>query len=380
MKKVLFMIEHLKGGGAERVICELSKELSKNFDVTLLIFEDRGTTYKHCNKVININIPGNSNFIKKIINFYKRYKIVRSIKKKEQFDACISFINTANLVNVFTGGKNVICSIRTVMSNVIRNRVSIKLWSVILNRADIVVSLSNYVKQDLIDNFNICENKIITIYNPCSKAKSRAFEKQLEPGRLPIFISVGRCVEAKGQWHLLKSFSLLLRSGVNARLIILGEGPLLDELKNLAIKLNIDKSVDFKGFVENPYQWYETADIFVMPSVWEGFGNAIVEAMSCSLPVICTCCSGGPREIINPNNESESLFCKYGILTEPFPKKEGVNLDPFYITKEEKMLCKCMELMLESENMAKYSKMSLVRAKDFSISSIASHWEHLINY
>ncbi len=373
------MIEHLKGGGAERVICELSKELSKNFDVTLLIFEDRGTTYKHCNKVININIPGNSNFIKKIINFYKRYKIVRSIKKKEQFDACISFINTANLVNVFTGGKNVICSIRTVMSNVIRNRVSIKLWSVILNRADIVVSLSNYVKQDLIDNFNICENKIITIYNPCSKAKSRAFEKQLEPGRLPIFISVGRCVEAKGQWHLLKSFSLLLRSGVKARLIILGEGPLLDELKNLAIKLNIDKSVDFKGFVKNPYQWYETADIFVMPSVWEGFGNAIVEAMSCSLPVICTCCSGGPREIINPNNESESLFCKYGILTEPFPK-EGVNLDPSYITKEEKMLCKCMELMLESENMAKYSKMSLVRAKDFSISSIASQWEHLINY
>ena len=119
-KKILLLIEHLNGGGAERIICELSKlfEQEKDYEVVLAIFEDKGTSYEHCGQLINLNIPGTNNKIRKIVNLIKRIKAVKKIKKDKQISACISFMSNANMVNVFykTSTTKTITSVRTVLS------------------------------------------------------------------------------------------------------------------------------------------------------------------------------------------------------------------------------------------------------------------------
>ena len=82
----------------------------------------------------------------------------------------------------------------------------------------------------------------------------------------------------------------------------------LSDLKLLVDKLGIKNKVDFVGFVNNPFSYFFRADVFVLSSIFEGFPNVLVQAMSCGLQVISTNCPGGSREILSDG--------KYGYLTE----------------------------------------------------------------
>ena len=84
-----------------------------------------------------------------------------------------------------------------------------------------------------------------------------------------------------------------------AKLVILGDGPLKVELEELAINLCISNKVLFLGYCDNPWQWYAGADAFLLPSRWEGMPNVALEALACGTPVIATAESGGIMEIKN---------------------------------------------------------------------------------
>ena len=94
-----------------------------------------------------------------------------------------------------------------------------------------------------------------------------------------------------------------------SRLMLLGAGPMLDELRGLATSLGIAEHVSFEGFVPNPLPYMRAADAFVLSSRSEGFGNVLVEAMGCGTPVISTDCPHGPAEILANG--------RYGILVPP---------------------------------------------------------------
>src|SRR5699024_2024023 len=102
-------------------------------------------------------------------------------------------------------------------------------------------------------------------------------------------ISAGRLVEQKDYKTLLKAFQLISQR-INSRLVILGKGPLENELKLLAKELDIQKKVSFLGFQSNPYKYMKKANVFILSSKWEGFGHVIVEAMAVGTPVISTDC------------------------------------------------------------------------------------------
>jgi glycosyltransferase involved in cell wall biosynthesis len=109
-------------------------------------------------------------------------------------------------------------------------------------------------------------------------------------------ISVGRLSRVKDHACLLRAFALL--PGKGDRLLILGEGKQRRELEALAKQLGVADRVDFPGHASNPFAHVARADLFVLSSRFEGFGNALLEALIVGTPAVSTDCPSGPREIL----------------------------------------------------------------------------------
>lgn len=131
--------------------------------------------------------------------------------------------------------------------------------------------------------------------------------------RPPVFASLGRMVPKKGFDLLLTAFASLLSSGVDARLLLGGEGPERARLQELAKDLGIADQVSFPGWVDDVPEFLAQGDVFVLPSRDEPFGIAVLEAMASGLPIIATK-TKGPLEILDdttsrlvPTDEAEPL-------------------------------------------------------------------------
>jgi glycosyltransferase involved in cell wall biosynthesis len=111
-------------------------------------------------------------------------------------------------------------------------------------------------------------------------------------------ITVGTLKDQKNQALLIRSFARL-RKWRAAKLMIVGAGPLEEELKRLAASLDVAEHVIFVGFAAQPWGHYLSADLFVLTSDYEGYPNVLVEAMRCGLAVVSTDCESGPREILD---------------------------------------------------------------------------------
>ena len=111
-------------------------------------------------------------------------------------------------------------------------------------------------------------------------------------------ITVGTLKQQKNHALLIRSFARL-RERRAAKLMIVGAGPLEDELKGLVVSLGVTDHVIFAGFIAQPWANYLSADLFVLSSDYEGYPNVLVEAMRCGLAVVSTDCESGPREILD---------------------------------------------------------------------------------
>ena len=169
--------------------------------------------------------------------------------------------------------------------------------------ADAAVAVSHGVASELGRLSGMSHNRIHTIYNPV--VSSDLLRKAREPldhpwlnGRgPPVVLAIGRLHKQKDFATLLAAFAIVHRQRT-ARLIVLGRGPLLANLRSLAHKLRIAKDVEFPGFVENPYAFLARASLFVLSSRHEGLPNVLIEAMACGCPIVSTNCPFGPDEIL----------------------------------------------------------------------------------
>jgi glycosyltransferase involved in cell wall biosynthesis len=114
---------------------------------------------------------------------------------------------------------------------------------------------------------------------------------------VPLLMSVGRLTEAKDYPTLIRAFARV-REQIDARLLILGEGDSRDEIKTLIRDSGVGGDIGLLGHVRNPLPWMKAANVFVMTSKREGFGNVLVEAMAMGTPVVSTDCPHGPGEIL----------------------------------------------------------------------------------
>lgn len=169
------------------------------------------------------------------------------------------------------------------------------------NRADRVLTISNCLGTSLAKRFAIPAENVATIYNAVDLATIRrraAASVSVDwPVDKPYIVSIGRLEHQKGHDVLLQAYALA-DARHEMQLVILGEGSELDALRAQAADLGIADGVHFAGFRDNPWAYAAGAEMFVLASRWEGFGNAVIEAMACRLPVIVTDCDFGPREIV----------------------------------------------------------------------------------
>lgn len=128
-----------------------------------------------------------------------------------------------------------------------------------------------------------------------------ASERQAVPyqrkGNEILIGTAGRLTEQKGQKYLLEAVSVLVAKGHNVRILLAGTGPLEDDLKQQAETLKLGESIQFLGFVKEMEGFLKGLDFFVLPSLWEGFGYAIVEAMAAQKAVVAFRLSSNPEII-----------------------------------------------------------------------------------
>lgn len=318
-KKIMFVISTLGGGGAERVASNLLSELSRK-DLRLMLvlfnnsFEENIYDLPNTVKVRHIGIKPLGNIIYAGAKFVYIITRLAKIIRDEKPDSILCFMDYANIIgilsNIIAGSKaRIIISVHTSPSLHFRryardffSRIVAVLMKLLYNSAASVIAVSEWIGNDLVDNFNIDRAKVVTIYNPVDlKNIERLAAQELDhpwySEDIPVIITAGRLSKEKGMEHLLKAFTIA-RKKCMLRLVILGAGAEERALRNLSRSLGIDEDVAFLGFMNNPYQYMKRSALYVLPSLYEGFPNVIVEAMACGLPVISTMYNPGSNEII----------------------------------------------------------------------------------
>jgi glycosyltransferase involved in cell wall biosynthesis len=169
--------------------------------------------------------------------------------------------------------------------------------------ADQVVAVSNAAARDLEQQLRLPPSSVTTIYNPVVSPhihKSRQEPLQhpfVENRSEPLILAAGRLSEQKDYPTLIQAFAQV-QSTVPSRLAILGDGEERSSIETLIEKLGLSERVCLVGFTENPYQWMQRADLYVLSSRWEALPTVLIEAMACGCNVVSTDCPSGPAEIL----------------------------------------------------------------------------------
>ncbi len=188
--------------------------------------------------------------------------------------------------------------------NLLQRYIQISSMRLFYRRADAIIVPSQGVATDLIRISRLPAKYIQVLPNPVVTPQLEKLSRQktthpwLQDHTIPFILGVGELSTRKDFATLIRAFALL-RKQFRCRLIILGKGKQREMLEALARELRVENEVDLPGFVDNPYPWMKQADLFVLSSRWEGFGNVLAEALATGTPVVSTDCPSGPAEILD---------------------------------------------------------------------------------
>ncbi len=372
MMKVLFFIPSLKGGGAERVMVEILRSVDhERIEPVLILLEpyENSPFKEYLPPEIKVIVVDRSSDAP--LNKVRQYAgFIRTVfgEKPHLIMSMLTHCNImAASLKLIYRIRVIICEHITV-SEVIKTKEGGRmLWfstrhliKIFYRFADKIVAVSEGIKANLVEEFNIPPHKTEVLYNPIdlgriSELSKVSVEHVFFKERVPVLLSVGRLVPQKGFDILLKAFRKVLEE-MDARLIILGGGQGKEPLLRLAGDLAITGKVSFAGFQENPYKFMSKADIFVLPSRYEGLPMVILEAMACGAPVVSSDCKSGPREILQDG--------RHGVLV----PVEDVDA-----------LSAAISRLLRDKTLRKsFSATAKERAKDFAAGKIVSRYEEII--
>ena len=310
-------IGNLGGGGAEKGLVTFLKTFNRNlFDVEVLLHQKTGPyvneipndiTYHYLGLgkdfVTQKGILGTiaSKYEKKKFKFYRsRPEFVYNRILKTNYDVEVTYIHSVMPYTKNSPIPKKIGWVRNDLSS--EHYMSKKRRKEIIaasHQFDKLVCVSNDAKRSFVE-MGGNEAKAVVIYNPIDVDTIEATLNNCTPTSKQesfTFIAVGRLVEQKRLDHLLQATKQLLEEGKQCKVLLVGNGPLEDELKQQVSELQLENNVEFTGFVKNPFCELQQADCYVTCSEHEGFSLTTAEAMYLHKPIIATP-TNGPRELL----------------------------------------------------------------------------------
>ncbi len=318
------MLPNLLGGGAERLHVNLANDwILKGFAVHFVLMRKEGVLLPLLSSKIKMSTL-NVDRIRDVIQPLS--SLIRKLQPEVVLAAMWPLTSAVVLSWLFSGrvGRLFISDHENLSASYIKEQRVSAIYLRYLIRFTYplstgIIAVSSGVKDDLIILGGLSAKKVKVIYNPAATRLlpiRNTLEKRSKLWGLDYqwrILAVGRLSPQKDHETLIRAFALLPK-GLKAKLIILGEGPLRERLISLSMQLGVQETVSLPGFICDPSPWFCTADLFVSSSRWEGFGNVIVEALECGLPVVSTNCPSGPEEILEKGRYGKLVPVQDSIL------------------------------------------------------------------
>ena len=358
--KYYFLIGSFKLGGTERTASRIGLGLlERGYDVKFLlvnnVFDYNDPKLKE-NSII-LSKPGLPKILKIPFVYFKLFKIVWT----QRPDKLISFSLGLNKLVFFLFFPKTIFRIE---SNIFHYKKK-------LHRRYIPEFFSRFphIEKVLIPSKGLYDaaykyfesnEKLIQIDNPLYldeisilKEESIKEHQQLDDGK--FIVSAGRLNSSKGFEQLIEVYSQTLKNK-GYKLVILGDGPEKQNLLSKIRELILEEDVLLLGFEKNPYRFFSKAKFFILNSEHESFGNVIIEAFGCDIPVVSNDCNFGPRHIIQ-HGENGLLYNK-------------TNKNEFK---------QSLYSLIDSEDLYNKLKSGAMKSKEkYSIDNIILDWENKI--
>ncbi len=320
MKKIKLIIYHPYSyiGGADNSLKRLLQNLDhKKFSITFISLKKSVLEKNLKDKIQFINLGSK----RAILSIFRLRNIIKKIEASKKFSKVILFSNQnfGNIVSLISsinikGVKKILIDRNHLIEldhsynflHKLKNIFIKILMKFLYKKSDLVIGISKKLSQDL-EKF--CKIKVKTIYSPAydrsiiKKAKDRVkLDKKFN-----YVINVSRFTKRKDHFTTIYGFKLTSDKINNLKLILIGYGPEIDNIKYLIKNLKLQKKVILLNEKTNPYPFIKKSDLLVLSSKYEGMGNVLVEAITLNTPVISSNCKAGPSEILL-NGKGGDLF------------------------------------------------------------------------
>lgn len=363
-------------GGAEKVLSTLSIALGDKVDFVFVFpFKDASSKYDfpYKGKYIELDLRWDEpapTILHRVELMFHKLKELRRVIREENPDVILSnsmafwhhLIVGLKLGRLTT--KKVIVRFGTpvfVATNR-RGQLYTLLMRLGMKRVDRVIAASRGLADELEKNLGVSPTKVSVINNPMPLTEIEALSQEevqdsLFDDDLPIVLNVARLIPNQKNHSLLIRAFQKVQEDIDANLVLVGTGECEGKLRQLVHNRNLEKRVHFLGWQHNPFKYMRRADIFVLSSDHEGFGNVLVEAMACGCPVISTDCPYGPSEILQGG--------EYGVLV-PVGDEEGLAREIVRLLRNEEL----------RQALARRGKQ---RANEFNVEVIADQYARVFH-
>ncbi len=306
--RVLYLLPTLVAAGAERVVIEHLRRLPRDrFAPELAVLSPDGPLRAQ----VPADVPVHHVPPRGPVRFLARRSALRGILDARPFDVVSSHLVYANVLNLAesVGRHARVARVTTVhgdMRGIRRPPLGLRALRVaqraLCRRASRIVFLCRETADAMAHAYGARPEQVAVIPNGVDAAELRMLAERGAPPRWPAAglraLAAGRLVPRKGFDLLLRAFALARGRGLDASLLILGEGPERPALERLRRDLGLDGAVGLPGHASNPYPAMRHADLFVLSSRFEGLPLVLLEALGLGRPVIAAACPAGPAELL----------------------------------------------------------------------------------